>query len=222
MINLKDQIPNILFGVGTLGHAGSIALAGPTYMKLCAILDDESLTKREKRIKILKLYGPLSFVSILSLVCFAVSYRTVNKKYAALLTAYSVLNSDFLNYRKDTMQYLQPTERTELKMLPAVSTSYSVVFDSSHNDWSDNKQNNLVYFQGKQDLANELNQTKGHILLNEVFDILGFPRTNIGSQVGWLYTDEIIFRIRDCRTYYIINFEVTGYVFDKIESYQFT
>ena len=47
-----------------------------------------------------------------------------------------------------------------------------------------------MYLRRQQEFANEMLRSKGHLFLNEVYDILGFPRTKAGQVVGWIYDEK--------------------------------
>ena len=47
-----------------------------------------------------------------------------------------------------------------------------------------------MYLRRQQDYANELLKAKGHLYLNEVYDILGLPRSKAGQIVGWVYDEK--------------------------------
>lgn len=49
---------------------------------------------------------------------------------------------------------------------------------------------NLMFLRRQQDYANEVLKAKGHLFLNEVYDMLGIPRTKAGQVVGWIYDEE--------------------------------
>jgi hypothetical protein len=38
-----------------------------------------------------------------------------------------------------------------------------------------------------QESFNSLLQRKGHVFLNEVYEVIGFQKTELGQQVGWVY-----------------------------------
>ena len=55
-----------------------------------------------------------------------------------------------------------------------------------HNpNWVPNKEHNLFFLHGYQNLYNDLLRARGHILLNDILDGIGFPRTLEGAIVGW-------------------------------------
>ena len=45
---------------------------------------------------------------------------------------------------------------------------------------------NLMFLRRQQDYANEVLKSRGHLFLNEVYDMLGLPRTQAGQLVGWV------------------------------------
>lgn len=49
---------------------------------------------------------------------------------------------------------------------------------------------NLMFLRRQQDWANEKLKSKGHLFLNEVYDMLGIPRTKAGQVVGWIYDEK--------------------------------
>lgn len=49
---------------------------------------------------------------------------------------------------------------------------------------------NLMFLRRQQDWANEKLKSKGHLFLNEVYDMLGIPRSKAGQIVGWIYNEK--------------------------------
>ena len=47
-----------------------------------------------------------------------------------------------------------------------------------------------MFLRRQQDYANEVLKSRGHLFLNEVYDMLGIPRTKAGQVVGWIYNED--------------------------------
>ena len=47
--------------------------------------------------------------------------------------------------------------------------------------------NNFRFLRRQEHYANEKLKCKGHLFLNEVYDMLGIARTSYGQMVGWRY-----------------------------------
>lgn len=53
--------------------------------------------------------------------------------------------------------------------------------------WEDNGEYNLMFLKSIQRFANDKLKAKGHLFLNEVYEMLSFPPTKAGQIVGWVY-----------------------------------
>ena len=69
------------------------------------------------------------------------------------------------------------------------TSCYRFKFDEKCAGWSENRETNVYFLRYQQDYANELLRTRGHLFLNEVYDMLGAPRTKIGQVCGWVYKE---------------------------------
>ena len=49
---------------------------------------------------------------------------------------------------------------------------------------------NLMFLRRQQDYANEVLKAKGHLFLNDVYEMLGIPKTKAGQVVGWIYDEK--------------------------------
>lgn len=49
---------------------------------------------------------------------------------------------------------------------------------------------NLMFLRRQQDYANEVLKAKGHLFLNDVYEMLGIPKTKAGQIVGWIYDEK--------------------------------
>jgi len=68
---------------------------------------------------------------------------------------------------------------------------YARWFDgtSSNNFHNDLKyqEYNWLFLRTQQNWANDMLSARGHLLLNDVHDLLGLSRTTMGAVVGWVY-----------------------------------
>ena len=56
--------------------------------------------------------------------------------------------------------------------------------------WDPNKEYNIMFLKNQQNYANDLLRAKGRLFLNEVYEMLGIPKTKAGQIVGWVYDEE--------------------------------
>ncbi len=88
---------------------------------------------------------------------------------------------------------------------------------------------NRHFLHLQQNYANDLLRSRGHIFLNEVYDLLGLERSQAGQIVGWVMNGEgdnfVDFGLFECESSRFINhleqsivldFNVDGAVYDKI------
>lgn len=67
---------------------------------------------------------------------------------------------------------------------------YARFFDECSPEWSNDPEYNKMFLHSQQQFANEKLKSKGHLYLNEVYDMLGLPRSRSGAIVGWIYDPE--------------------------------
>lgn len=68
-------------------------------------------------------------------------------------------------------------------------SEYARYFDEGCTGWDKNPENNMYFLKAQENYANELLRSRGHLYLNEVYDMLGIPRTKAGQIVGWIYDE---------------------------------
>lgn len=72
------------------------------------------------------------------------------------------------------------------RLLKSENVPLVVVFDSQNENWNRNFEYNLMFLRTSQNYANELLRIRGRVLLNDVFELLGMPRTPFGAIAGWI------------------------------------
>lgn len=113
--------------------------------------------------------------------------------------------------------------------------AYARIFDWENPNWSDNEIVTENLLQSMENYCNDRLRSRGHLFLNEVYDMLGFDRTMAGSVVGWYWTglgdhggDEYVdFRIRkipveapsgEVKYVYTLDFNVDGPIYERLGS----
>ena len=168
-------------------------------------------------VKLVKLYGPSLILGALSITSILASNNILRKRNVALAAAYAAIDNGFKEYRgrvierfgKDLDRELKYNikakeisettvnengkETTVTKTVPVVEyeepSDYARFFCEGCAGWTKDPEMNLVFLKQQQNWANELLKTRGHLFLNEVYDMLGIERSKAGQVVGWVYDE---------------------------------
>lgn len=164
-----------------------------------------------------KLYGPSVALGVLSITAILTSNNILRKRNLALAAAYTTIDRSFKEYRgrvverfgkdldhelkynikakeiEETVANEDGTEATETKTVdvanPTEYSDYARFFDEACSGWTKDPELNLMFLKRQQSYANDLLQRRGYLFLNEVYDMLGIPRTKAGQVVGWVYDE---------------------------------
>ena len=68
-------------------------------------------------------------------------------------------------------------------------SQYARFFDETCPAWTKNAEINLIFLLRVQSYANEKLKAQGYLFLNDIYDMLGIPRTKAGQIVGWIYKE---------------------------------
>jgi hypothetical protein len=202
-------------------------------------------------LKLVKLYGPSIILGTVSIVALSGSHVQLARRNTALMAAYAALHQAFEEYRdRVRYQYGEDREidlyrgtRAEIKQMPdgdKVETKvlgdpnklsvYARFFDEGSQNWQKNPELNRLYVQCQQNIANHLLNARGHIFLNEVYDMLDIPRSSAGSVIGWVrnnpdgdsYVSFGLFEpgsahfVNGIERSILLDFNVDGVIYDKI------
>ena len=182
------------------------------------IRKDTVIVYTQTAMKFIKLYAPAVLLGIASIGCIIGSHNILKKRNVALAAAYTAVDKGFKEYRDRVVERFGDAVDKELRYGvkakefeekttdskgkektvknkvavsdPNMYSDYARVYDDGCAGWSKNPEYNLMYLKQRQNWANELLKTRGHLFLNEVYDMLGIPRTKAGQVVGWVYDDK--------------------------------
>ena len=224
---------------------------------------DLAIVYTQTVVKFIKLYGPSVTIGVASLACMIGSNRILNKRNAALAAAYAAVDKSFKEYRGRVIERFGKQMDRELRynikaqeieettvdangketvtkktvdvMDPNSYSQYAIVFDDSNEGWDPDPERSKYFLIQQQNWANERLKSRGHLFLNEVYDMLGAKRTKAGAQVGWVYDEKncegdnfVDFGIFDTNSpkardfvngiekVIVLDFNVDGYILDMI------
>ena len=63
---------------------------------------------------------------------------------------------------------------------------HTVIFDKRSPCWKGNPEYNKMFINCQRRYASDLLRARGHLVLNEVYDMLGIPRTIYAMTEGWV------------------------------------
>lgn len=210
----KETIDKIHESVGKGLHTSD----GEEYTEEIA-KKDLTITYVQTGLKFVKLYGPSVAIGIASIGCMLGSNHILRKRNIALAAALTNVATSFKEYRgrlvdrfgkdldrelrfgikakeiEETVANEDGKETTVKKTVEVVDPNtahsmYSIVFCEGNTGWTRNAELNKVFLIQQQNYANDKLKMNGILTLNEVYDMVGAPRTAYGQIAGWVYTDD--------------------------------
>ena len=170
----------------------------------------------ETAVGLAKLYWPAIGMGTLSIACFLKAYSIINTRYLGVVAAYNAVSGAFDLYRQrvkeelgeqmdrhfrygSEMSDMEITEFDEKGKSKTVkekaenidrenigASEYAKFFDNHCIEWDPNPIYNLKWLRANETAANDILNSRGHIFLNEVYDMIGLPHTTAGAVVGWV------------------------------------
>lgn len=162
---------------------------------------------------VVKLYAGPVLLTTTGLTCMMTSNKILRQRNAALTAAYVTIDKSFKEYRSRVAEKygkdaefrirhnIQAVELNDVSVdsegneIVNVEKGYTMpqgsdymrVFDEFNPNYQRDAQYNLMFLNSQQRFANDKLQVEGVLFLNDVYDLLGFPRTQAGQVVGWTY-----------------------------------
>jgi len=205
----------------------------------------------------LKLYWPAITLGTLGIGSILYGHNILTKRNIAIAAAYKTVKEGYSEYRKRVVEELgeeadkrfrygtkkkdieleevkeDGTVKKKQKKNAEVIEGYSKnakFFDAASQHWQKSPEYNLLFLRERQEYANHLLQTRGHIFLNEVYDMLDIPRTKEGAVEGWikegngfvdfgiyeLYSDAARNFVNGYENVILLDFNVDGNILDLI------
>ena len=180
---------------------------------------DLTIIYAQTGLKFVKLYGPSVALGIASIACLLGSNHILRKRNLALAAALTNVATSFKEYRgrlvdrfgkdvdrelrfgikakeiEETVVDKDGNETTVTKTVEVVDPNtahslYSIVFCEGNNGWTRNAELNKVFLIQQQNYANDKLRMNGVLTLNEVYEMVGAPRTAYGQIAGWVWTED--------------------------------
>ena len=179
---------------------------------------DLAIIYTQTGVKLIKLYAPSVIVGALSITGILASHKILKKRNVALTAAYATIDRSFKEYRGRVVERFgkeldrelrynikaqeieektvdkDGNETVEKKTIsvvdPNMYSDYARIFDNGSMGWTKDPEYNLMFLKLQQNQANDRLRAQGYLFLNDVYDMLGIPRTKAGQIVGWIYDKE--------------------------------
>ena len=177
---------------------------------------DLTIIYAQTGVKLFKLYAPAIGVMALSFASIIAGHKVLKKRNIAIAAAYAAIDKGFKQYRKNVIEEFgegvdqqmrfglkskeikkkdkdgKTVKETEYYIDPDANplnniSEYARFFDASSENFAKDPEYNMMFLRRQQDYANEMLKSRGHLFLNEVYDLLDIPRSKAGQVVGWVY-----------------------------------
>lgn len=210
------------------------------------------------------LYAPALGLEILSITAILSSHNIMKERNLGLAAAFAGLGQTFKEYRENVKEKYGEEEESKIRHNVETHTyeetvidengkkkkvkktvdfvpddkvgKYARFFNEECTGWDKNPDYSLAFLRLQEDFATKQLRATGHLYLNEVYDMLGIPRTREGQYIGWLYkknnpdgenfVDFGLYKTSRLRNIdavngyedvFLLDFNVDGPIIDKVE-----
>jgi|PlaIllAssembly_1097288.scaffolds.fasta_scaffold14630_2 hypothetical protein len=201
----------------------------------------------------IKLYGVPVVLMGVSIFAITKGHGITMKRNTALSSAFAAVSSGYNAYRQrvaeqlgieaeQDLYYGRKTETIENEKgkkekvtvitAPNDPSVYARFFDDASPEWQPSPELNLTFLRCQQNYANDKLRINKHLFLNEVYDMLGLPRSQAGAIVGWViksdgdnYVDFGLYDgdtrerrmfVNGAEANFLLDFNVDGVIWDSL------
>ena len=179
---------------------------------------DLAIVYTQTGVKLVKLYAPSIVLGAVSITAILKSHDILRKRNVALAAAYATIDRSFKEYRNrvierfgkeldkelrynikvkdydEVKEHEDGTKEVSKTQVAVADTNlysdYAKFFDSGCTGWSKDPELNLMFLRRQQAYANDTLKRQGYLFLNDVYEMLGIPKTSAGQIVGWIYDEK--------------------------------
>ena len=214
----------ILGAVGVIGTAVTAVRATPKALKIIEEeFEDVPPTKKEAVQATWKCYVPAAIIGAATIGCIIGSTGISYKSQASLISAYTLLERSFKEYKDKVKELFGEDGEREVKAsivrdhfiegdkIPT-PMGEKLIFYIDHCD--DFFERTMLEVKDAEYELNRKFVKEGIVTLNDLFRLLDLPETDVGELIGWTIDGAY-----DSAGYFWIEFEHTLITMDEIECY---
>lgn len=168
--------------------------------------------------KLIRIYLPAATIMTAGIGMILSSHHMLSSRNAAISAAYAAVQEGYSEYRKRVINRFgeevdrqirynitEEKETVETKdeetgktkktkvtrniVEDTIASPYSKFFEEGNIYWEKDPELNLMFLKSREQQANERLKRNRILFLNEVYDLLGLPRSKSGQIIGWVYKD---------------------------------
>lgn len=179
---------------------------------------DLTIVHAKSAVKVIQLYAPAIGLGTLSIAAILGGHHILRKRNVALAAAYAAVEKSFKDYRgrvaekfgeamekeirynisekeiEEKVVKEDGTETVEKRLVKTVDpnnySEFARFFDDGCLGWDKDPELNLLTLRKQQEYATDLLRAQGYLFLNDVYEMLGIPKTAAGQVVGWIYNEK--------------------------------
>lgn len=195
---VKGNAPEILTGLGVAGVATTAYLTGKASYRVARDEDaDPHASNKEKFKRHWKKYVPATISGAVTVTCIIAAAKTSSKRTAAAVTAYSVVEKAFTEYREKVVEQIGENKeqkiRDEIAQERVSKNPPTQVIITPGNVLCCELYTHR-YFESDMDTLlkaknniNHLVNTEMYVSMDEFYDMIGLAHTAVSGELGWNY-----------------------------------
>lgn len=166
-------------------------------------------------IDVAKIYAPAILLETFAVVCILSSHNIIKQRNVALTAACTALDKSFKEYRSRVVDRFgndmdrelrydikareleeaimdekgkEKTIKKNVNVAEAIleHNEFAKFFDPTSREWKDDPEYNLMFLRAVQEECQRILLSKGHLTLNEVYQMLDIEETKAGIIAGWV------------------------------------
>lgn len=203
--------PEILTSIGIAGMISSTVMAVKATPKALELIDDkkyeldtDELTKREIVQACWKCYIPSVITGGVSIACLIGANSVNTKRNVMLATAYNISERTLTEYKNKVVEVLGEEKEREIRTeiardrIDKKPVSDTIIMSDKGNTLCYDSISGRYFkcdadkIRKAENILNKRLMSEAYVSLNDFYDLVGLPYTQIGNDLGWVFDGDMI------------------------------